>query len=224
MSVIVPPPRVRRRRAAREDRILSVAARSLVRHWPDSVTFDEIASEADVAKGTIHSHFPTKEALLIGIIEPALLALAGALGTIKDDDARDVVVELLDCWVKVLREYHNALKLAHCLDSKLPAPISKLQRRVVAKVQRILARPEVLERLRGSVPWATGVIVKLGIPLFDVYEGIDPTGETFVEAIRYLLLRAKKAHKRPISTKTRSLPLKNSFTRRANVKKGKPNK
>jgi AcrR family transcriptional regulator len=208
----------------REDRILSVAARSFSRNWPDSVSLDEIASEADVAKGTLYSHFPTKEALLIGIIEPALLALEGALVAIKGDDAREVVVELLRRWVKVLREHQNAMKVAHCLGAKLPEPLSMLYRRVVAKANRVLAQPKVLEQLRGSASWAGGVIVKLGIPLFEAYDGIDPTGDTFVEAFRCLILREKKSLKRRTSTKRTSLPRKGALLRRANPQKKKTSK
>lgn len=193
MSVVVSPPRVRRRREVRQDRILAVAARSFAQQGPASVSLDEIAEQVDVSKGTLYSHFPTKEALLVAIVEPALLALDKTLGTISTDDARAVVTLLLRQWATLLRAHHDAMRVAHCLETKLPEPLVVVHRRVVTKVLKLLSQPAVAGQLRGSAQWASLLIARLGLPLFDTYESIDPSGEAFVEATSHLLLRSEPA-------------------------------
>jgi AcrR family transcriptional regulator len=181
----------------RQDRILTVAARSFAKCTPEAVSLDEIAEQVDVAKGTLYSHFPTKEALLVAIVEPALLALDRSLGTITTEDARSVVVFLLRQWATLLREHHDAMRVAHRLETKLPEPLVVVHRRVVAKMIRLLSQPAVAASLRGSAQWASLLIARLGLPLFDTYESLDPTGEAFVEATSHLLLRSsQKATKR----------------------------
>lgn len=191
MTAVNHPPRVRRRRAVRQDRILSVAARSFAQRGPEAVSLDEIAEQVDVAKGTLYSHFPTKEALLVAIVEPALLALDRTLGAIVAEDARGVVAHLLRQWATLLRQHHDAMRIAHCLETKLPEPLVVVHRRVVSKVLRLLSQPAVVVQLRGSAHWASTLIARLGLPLYDTYESIDPTGEAFIDATSHLLLRSK---------------------------------
>jgi AcrR family transcriptional regulator len=204
MTVVESPPRVRKRRAVRQDRILTIAARSFARNGPEAVSLDEIAEQVDVAKGTLYSHFPTKEALLVAIVEPALQSLDRTLGAIVPGDARGVVTALLRQWAALLREHHDAMRVAHCLETELPEPLVVVHRRVVAKVLRLLSRSDVQAKLRGSPQWASLLIARLALPLFDTYEIIDPTGESFVETTSHLLLRPEPRTTRPITTKAKA--------------------
>jgi len=180
----------------RQSRILFVAAQSFAKHGPAAVSLDEIAEQVDVAKGTLYSHFPTKEALLIAIVEPALLALDQSLDAITVEDAHGVVGLLLRQWATLLREHHDAMRVAHSLETKLPRPLVVVHRRVVAKMLRLLSQPAVVTKLRGSPQWASMLIARLGLPLFDSYDSIDPTGEAFIEATSHLLLRSEATVKR----------------------------
>jgi AcrR family transcriptional regulator len=153
------------------------------------VTLDEIAAAVDVAKGTLYSHFPTKTALLAAIVRPALVALEQALRAIKAKDAEAVVAGLLREWARLVRERHDAMHVAHGFDAELPDSVMAIHGRVVKSVLRLLAQRAVAARLRGSPEWAAMLIARLGLPLFDSFEGLDPTGEAFVEAVSLLLLR-----------------------------------
>jgi AcrR family transcriptional regulator len=189
-AAVVTPPRVRQRRAERQDQILLVATRAFAKHGPEAVRLDDIAAEVAMAKGTLYSHFPTKEALLVAIIEPALVASDRALRNIVGEDAVGVIKALLRQWAGLLREHHDAMQISHCLETKLPRALLSLHRRVVSKMHHLLSQPKVAGRLRGSPEWASSLIARLGLPLFDTYVGIDATGETFVEAVSHLLLRS----------------------------------
>lgn len=53
-----------RKRQERLDHIAQIGFRLFEAHGYDAVTMEQLAAEADVAKGTLYSHFPVKEAVL----------------------------------------------------------------------------------------------------------------------------------------------------------------
>ena len=59
-----PPGRRERRRAGTLDHVARVAADLFEARGYDATTMEQIAAAADVAKGTLYNHFPTKEAVL----------------------------------------------------------------------------------------------------------------------------------------------------------------
>jgi len=59
--------RTRKRQAARR-RVIDAAIDLFGERGLDAVTVDEIARAADVGKGTIYTHFPTKEAIIVAFI------------------------------------------------------------------------------------------------------------------------------------------------------------
>ena len=67
MTVVTSDRRSRKRQAARQ-RILDVAIAEFAARGIEAVTVDEIARTADVGKGTIYTHFPTKEAIIVGFL------------------------------------------------------------------------------------------------------------------------------------------------------------
>ncbi|WP_266158317.1 TetR/AcrR family transcriptional regulator [Dyella silvatica] len=58
------PGRRDRKRSQTQDHLAGTAARLFEAHGFDAVTMEQIAAEADVAKGTLYNHFPVKEAVL----------------------------------------------------------------------------------------------------------------------------------------------------------------
>lgn len=64
MPVSSQPGRRERKRAQTLDHLADTAFALFEAHGYDSVTMEQIAAAADVAKGTLYNHFPVKEALL----------------------------------------------------------------------------------------------------------------------------------------------------------------
>ena len=58
------PGRRQRKRQEKLDHIARIGLRLFDAHGYDAVTMEQIAAAADVAKGTLYSHFPVKEAVL----------------------------------------------------------------------------------------------------------------------------------------------------------------
>lgn len=58
------PTRRQRKRQQKLDHIARIGQRLFDTHGYDAVTMEQLADAADVAKGTLYSHFPVKEAVL----------------------------------------------------------------------------------------------------------------------------------------------------------------
>lgn len=83
-----PPTRRERKRQAAQDDIVATAAALFARDGFSAVTMEQIAAAADVAKATLYSHFPTRDAIAAAIVRadiatsaPEMLALIAAPGT-----------------------------------------------------------------------------------------------------------------------------------------------
>src|SRR6185369_17555226 len=90
--------------------IASIASRLFERDGFDAVTMELIATEADVAKGTLYNHFPTKEAVLAYAIHHELGHNLERLSKQLGPDAGFVkgIVPLMDAlseWCEAHREY-----------------------------------------------------------------------------------------------------------------------
>ncbi|MGU7774205.1 TetR/AcrR family transcriptional regulator [Burkholderia sp. MR1-5-21] len=79
------PGRRARKRIQMLSHLAETAARLFDAHGYDSVTMEQIAAEADVAKRTLYNHFPTKEAVLAHWLEGEL---ARDLAHLQRDVAR----------------------------------------------------------------------------------------------------------------------------------------
>lgn len=71
-SSAVGPGRRERKRRQTIDYLATTAFRLFETQGYDAVTMEQIATEADVAKGTLYNHFPVKEALLAYLFHQAL--------------------------------------------------------------------------------------------------------------------------------------------------------
>lgn len=87
-----PPGRRERKRRQMLDQIAAVAFELFERDGYQNVTMEQIATRADVAKGTLYNHFPVKEAVLAHWIEKELSSdladLAPVLGNANSIQAQ----------------------------------------------------------------------------------------------------------------------------------------
>lgn len=189
--VDAPSPRVLRRRSAQHEQILGVAAQLFAEASPDAVRLDQVAERADVARGTLYSHFASKEALLAAIIEPVLLATEASIEELTETRPTAIVRGILRIWAQLWSTHRDALRIAHTVTAQLPPSLGPIHERVVSKLHRLFLRVGRSGRLRGSPEWAGMLLARLAVPLLETYECLDPSGEAFVEAFSGLLLRRK---------------------------------
>ncbi len=63
--------RLERRKEKTRQKIISTAVTLFQQQGFDATTMEQIAEEADIAKGTLYNYFPVKEAILAGYIQAA---------------------------------------------------------------------------------------------------------------------------------------------------------
>lgn len=91
-------PKFRRRAEARPDEVLDAAMTLFVERGFAATRVEDIAAQAGLSKGAVYLYFPSKEAILEGLVKRAVLPVANsALGVIQNyaGDPRPVIATAL---------------------------------------------------------------------------------------------------------------------------------
>jgi AcrR family transcriptional regulator len=91
-------PKFRRRAEARPDEVLDAALTLFIERGFAATRVEDIAAQAGLSKGTVYLYFPSKEAILEGLVKRAVLPVAdSALGMLQNyvGDPRQVVTAAL---------------------------------------------------------------------------------------------------------------------------------
>jgi AcrR family transcriptional regulator len=196
-------PRIARRRAATRSTILDVAAKRLADAGPEGVRLEEIAAEADVARGTLYSHFPTKDGLMQEIMRPVLelaVTRARGLSSLPPEEAID---RLLKLYLELWRTYPSALRLTYRVRERPLGPLAPLHQRFVRGVHRIFAAAAAAGLLRtGDPALAAQVLTRAAVPLLELLSD-HPRGDSlFIESAHGLLLSASHGRGQPASKRS----------------------
>jgi len=101
------PRKFRRRAEARPDEVLDAALAVFVEKGFAAAKVDEVAKQAGVSKGLVYLYFPSKEALLEGVVQRAVAPLAQtALPDLQrsEGDPRPAIRMLLELLCKTLSD------------------------------------------------------------------------------------------------------------------------
>jgi len=91
-------PKFRRRAEARPDEVLDAALELFIERGFAATRVEDIAAQAGLSKGAVYLYFPSKEAILEGLVKRAVLPVANsALGVIQNyaGDPRPVIATAL---------------------------------------------------------------------------------------------------------------------------------
>lgn len=182
-------PRVARRRAATRARIVAGAARRFADAGPDAVRLDEIAAEADIARGTLYSHFRTKNDLLCAIVEPVLQVAVRKTAPLGRLDARDGIDRLLQLYLELWHAYPDALRMAYKAQDMPLGDLGTLHRSFLKGVLRVFENANRAGLLRSGDPMLAGHVMRqIAVPLLELYARHADGDRLFVEGLRGLLL------------------------------------
>lgn len=93
-----PKPKFRRRAEARPDEVLDAALALFTEQGYARTTVEQIARRAGLSKGAVYLYFPSKEALLSGLVERAIGPITGAAFDMIDawqGDPRPAIAQFL---------------------------------------------------------------------------------------------------------------------------------
>ena len=181
--------RVARRRAAQRERILSIASRRFAEQGVDHVRLDQVADEADLARNTLYSHFGTKDDLVEAIVRPALEQGLQDLRRLARARPRERIDGTLAVYWRLWEKHGQALRIAYRLQG---FPAGQLAELHGAFAQGVLAALKSAARagiLRVRDPAiAARMVMRVAIPLLELYAGYDDAERLFVESMRGLLV------------------------------------
>jgi AcrR family transcriptional regulator len=181
-------PRVERRRAETRQRIVANAARQFAAAGPDAVRMDQVAQSADVARGTLYSHFPTKDDLLCAIVEPVLELAARRAAALARRGASEGVDGLLVLYLELWRTHPDALRIAYRAHDIPVGSVGVLHGRFIKGVMRVLERANRAGLLRAGDAALAGLVLRqVAVPLLELYAGRADRERLFAESVRGLL-------------------------------------
>jgi AcrR family transcriptional regulator len=140
-------------REARRNAILDVARTCCLEKPPQELTMAEVASRARLAKGTLYLYFPTKEALLLALLEQMLVGWRASLATAIDEAPPQLQPEqLADLLVTALAGRPLLGRLLAVLDPMLsqnvPMPVLRRFKQSLYATMEELGR-QIEQRVRG---------------------------------------------------------------------------
>lgn len=186
---MVASPRIERRRAARTDHILRVAAHSFAERGLEA-RLDEIADEADIARGTLYAHFPTKEALLAAVVQPAIDSASKGVSAIRERDPRKAVVALLRLQLRLWCDHPDAMRVGHKLGSRPVGGAAHTHDTTLRDIVEIFARAHAAGMLRcGDPVVAARLYSRVAVPLLEVLAGHPDRDRVFLRSLEGMLLR-----------------------------------
>jgi AcrR family transcriptional regulator len=185
--------RVARRRAQDRARILAVAAEKFAEKGPDVVTLDQIGDAADIARATLYSHFPSKEALILAIATPLLerarelLASAGRIA-----EPSRAVDSLLDVYLDLFRQHPDGLRVCHAVQVRPMSELPQGHGLFVGMAEAVLERAAKAGILRSDDPRLSArILARTAIPLLESLSGRPDLDVLFRASARGLLLRPR---------------------------------
>jgi len=179
-----------RRRRARHQRLLAIAAQRFAAHGVEGVRLEAIADAADIARGTLYSHFPTKEALVAAIVRPALEHAVAALSAIDRGRGAASVDALLDVWTHLWREHRDALRVMQHSRAMPLGDLAALHGALMERVLPVFAGAAARGALRGDDPaLAARILARLAVPLLELCGEGPEAAARFKDAMHGLLLR-----------------------------------
>jgi AcrR family transcriptional regulator len=168
---------------------VAAAAHRFAQAGPDAVRLDEVAEAADVARGTLYSHFRTKDDLLCAIVEPVLQVAIRKAAVLGRFDARHGVEHLLRLYLDLWQAHPDALRIAHKAQDMPLGDLGALHRSFLKGVMRVFERAARAGILRPGDPMLAGHVMRqVAVPLLELYASHSEGDRLFVEGLTALLL------------------------------------
>ena len=151
---------------------------------------DPTADAADVARGTLYSHFRTKDDLLCAIVEPVLRTAIGRTRALGRATARDGVEGLLRLYLDLWHAFPDALRIAYKAQDRPIGDLGRLHRAFTAGVLRVFGRAREAGILRSGDPMLAGHAMRqVAVPLLELYAGRPDWERLFADSVRGLLIK-----------------------------------
>jgi AcrR family transcriptional regulator len=175
--------RVDRRRSQKREEILRLAAARLAESGPDQMRMEDLADAADLARATLYSHFPTKEALVDAVVRPLFERSLEEVRPLKGLEPRAAVQGLIAVYWVLWGLDADGLRASYKLRKNALGSLAEIHFRFIGEVMELLGRAQAAGVLRVQDPVLTGrIVATLAIPLLELV-GNHPEGESLFKAM-----------------------------------------
>lgn len=186
-------PRIDRRRAEARKRIIAVAIQKFAEKGVDEVNLDEIAEEADLARGTFYSHFQGKESLIYEILHPLLEDVAARISELEKYPPGEAIDALLRLYLELWREYQNGLRMVYQIKQHELGKLEPVHGRFLQNIIQVFQKLADSGLLRYPDPKLAALVTyRLAIPLMELLDGTPEFERLFTESMKGLLLLETK--------------------------------
>jgi AcrR family transcriptional regulator len=190
-----PPNAARRANAAKRpghyrEKLLEVGAELFVERGIAKVSVKQLVEKAGVSRATFYGFFENKNELAAAILMPVFNSGIEALENLCELPPRKAAEELINLYLRLLRENRNALLLTGNFDGAV-FPYIKSQHDVYhLALQKVLQVIESGGLLRNnSVELTLDVLAKTAIPLLRVYKDHKGLEQIYRESMLGLVIK-----------------------------------
>lgn len=182
--------RVSRRRAEARQRIMEVAIYNFAERGINNVSLEEIATQVDLSRATLYSHFESKEALIYEILAPVLTRAAtetSKLLTMKNTNTLEL---LLKFFYLLWHEYRNNLRLIYQLKKEELGRLAEIHEEFLKNIIQIFENESTCDFLRfKDANLAALVTYRIAIPLLESFDGMPEQEEFFLSTIKGAIMK-----------------------------------
>ncbi len=186
-----PPPRKRRADAHRSRAAILDAAPRVLDADPDA-GLEAVAVAAGVTRQTVYAHFPSREQLLLAVVDRVTEEAAAAMDAVELDTgpAAEALMRLLEAGMKAARRYPVLLQRIAALRVSPPADRDR-HRPVADRIEQVILRGRESGEFDDRLPvdWLVAATIRLGHMASEERDAGRMTGTAAQDALRTSLFR-----------------------------------
>jgi AcrR family transcriptional regulator len=182
--------RIGRRRSKTRQHIIETALDLFIEKGIRGISFDQIAEQSDISRGTLYSHFSNKEELVEEILKPVLIEAAGSVAALTEWPPLVAIDKLLNLLLDLWKNYQTTLLLIYKLNRAELGALAALHDDYLEKIIQLFEKIERTDLLRYSDPRLTALVIyKTAIPLLETLQNLDDFDCLFISSMKSLIFK-----------------------------------
>lgn len=154
----------------------------------DGVTLTDVADAADISRGTLYSHFGSKEELVHATFEPMLTYVADRSYKLSHLPPAEAIEGILRTHLTIWREFPGALSVAHQVRGTTMVEHEPARHAYPGAAMTVFQRAADEGLLRVEPALAIKLLNTIAVPFLELCQEAPEPEELFVESMLRLLL------------------------------------
>lgn len=182
--------RIGRRRTKTRRHIIETALDLFIEKGIRGISFDQIAEQSDISRGTLYSYFSNKEELVEEILKPVLIEAAGSVASLTDLPAFEAIEKFLILLLNLWKNYQPTLLLIYKLNRAELGSLAGIHDDYLAKIIQLFEKIERMDCLRYPDSRITALVIyKTAVPLLETLQNLDDFDCLFISSMKSLIFK-----------------------------------